>query len=61
MPRVTKICWSSRGGLVEFRPVCEDGSVGSVETTSIETNDLQRFLREKERIERERIDREVPD
>jgi len=52
MKKVVALRWSSQCGRVEVQPVHEDGSVGLIETTSMETNDPGRFLRGRERIER---------
>lgn len=61
MKKVVALRWSTSDGRVEFQPVHEDGSVGLVERTSIESKDSERFLREKKRIEEEWIGKEVSD
>ena len=54
MKKVAALRWSSQCGRVEVQPVHEDGSVGLIETTSIKTNDPEKFLRGRKRIEEER-------
>ncbi len=56
--KVVGLNFSSHDGVVEFRPLYDDGTVGQIVTTSIETNNPESFLREKARLEREWIGRE---
>jgi len=57
--KVISIGWNSTHGEITFRERYEDGSVGPVESTSLETDDPRKFLLLKSRIEKERFGRTV--
>jgi hypothetical protein len=49
--KVIDIKWSSRSGMVIYRPVYEDGSMGPEVVTEISTGNPQGFRTEKKKIE----------
>jgi len=55
--KVVAIEWNSSQGQITFRERYNNGSVGSIESTSLETNNPSEFLLFKRKIEGERLGR----
>jgi len=53
--KVLAIQWNSSDGQITFRERYTDGSVGPIESTSLETNNPSEFLLFKRKIEGERL------